>query len=186
MPTKMGASEECSMTRPCGCGLAVGGPSDCSGSDDAADGAPHSDTGSLTPADTRAPVRRQLRPAGRGWQLRDTRKFVIYYQPKVEPRRRRRGRGRGAAALVPSRSRPGAAGRVHPAGRGDRPDRADRRLGAAHRLRPGPPLAAAWATAASSSRSTSRRGSSRTRTWSPRSPPRSRNPACRPACSSSS
>src|SRR6185436_11654589 len=39
-------------------------------------------------------------------------------------------RGRGAVALDPSRSRPGAAGSVHRARRGNRADRADRPLGA--------------------------------------------------------
>ena len=55
--------------------------------------------------------------------------------------RQRSSRLRGAAALAPSRARHGAAGRVHPARRGDRPDRAARRLGAARGLRRGGALA---------------------------------------------
>ena len=50
-----------------------------------------------------------------------------------QPRDRRDHRLRGAAALAPSGARHGLAGRVHSARRGDRPDRADRRMGAARR-----------------------------------------------------
>ena len=46
-------------------------------------------------------------------------------------------RPRGPVALEPSRARPDRAGRVHPARRGDRADRGDRRVGAAHGLRAG-------------------------------------------------
>ena len=60
----------------------------------------------------------------------------------VRRARRPAGRGRGAGALAPPATRPGAAGRVHPAGRGDRPDRADRALGARASL-PGCPVLAA-------------------------------------------
>ena len=75
-----------------------------------------------------------------------------------QPRDRPDHRLRGAAALAPSRARHDLAGRVHPAGRGDRPDRADRRMGAAQGLRRG--RAAGRTT--SRSRSTCRRSSSRT------------------------
>ena len=51
------------------------------------------------------------------------------------PRRRTHHRLRGAAALAPSRARHGLAGGVHPARRGDRPDRRARRMGAAAGLR---------------------------------------------------
>ena len=49
---------------------------------------------------------------------------------------------RGAAALAPPRARPGRARRLHPVRRGDRPDRADRPLGAARGLPPGRAAAA--------------------------------------------
>ena len=47
---------------------------------------------------------------------------------------RRRRRGRGAGPLDAPAARPGQPGRVHPAGRGDRPGRAARSLGAGARL----------------------------------------------------
>ena len=49
----------------------------------------------------------------------------------AQHRARRDHRLRGAAALEPPRARPRRPGRLHPAGRGDRPHRADRRVGAA-------------------------------------------------------
>ena len=52
-----------------------------------------------------------------------------------------RGSSRGFAALVASAARLCLARRVHPAGGAERPDRRDRRLGAARSLRPGAPLA---------------------------------------------
>ena len=52
---------------------------------------------------------------------------------------------RGAAALAPSRARRDLAGRVHPGRRGNRPHRADRRMGAARGLRRGGALAQARA-----------------------------------------
>ena len=54
---------------------------------------------------------------------------------------------------------------VHPAGRGNRPDQRDRRMGASHRLRRGGEMAAAM----SASRSTCRRSSSRSTRCRPRS-----------------
>ena len=77
---------------------------------------------------------------------------------------RRDRRRRGAGALAPSGARHHLADRIHPAGRGDRPDRADRRMGAAHRLQPGQGVAARWPSARSGWRSTCRPSSSRTRT----------------------
>ena len=59
--------------------------------------------------------------------------FELHYQPLVNLEHDEICGLRGAAALAPSRARHGLAGRVHPAGRGDRPDRADRRMGAARR-----------------------------------------------------
>ena len=59
----------------------------------------------------------------------------VFYQPVISLHDRRRRRVRGAAALAPSAARPRSAERVHPAGRGDRPDHADRRVGAATGLR---------------------------------------------------
>ena len=64
--------------------------------------------------------------------------FEVHYQPIVRlPDRARAGR-RGAGALAPPARRPaGAAGRLHPARRGDRADRADRRDRAAPGHPPG-------------------------------------------------
>ena len=60
--------------------------------------------------------------------------FVLHYQPQVDLRTGRRVRGRSAYPLEPSKAGLDPAAQVHPAGRGDRPDRADRRLGAARGL----------------------------------------------------
>ena len=56
---------------------------------------------------------------------------------RLRRRERRGGRGRGAAALERPRARDGPARRVHPRRRGQRPDRADRRLGRRRGDRPG-------------------------------------------------
>ena len=56
--------------------------------------------------------------------------FELYYQPLIDVAQRRGRRLRGADALESSRARPGRARRVHPGRRGNRPDRAARRLGA--------------------------------------------------------
>ena len=81
--------------------------------------------------------------------------------------RRRADRRRGAAALGPSRFRHRAPRSVHPDRRGVRPDRAHRRVGAAHGLSPGPVPGRNNTTNGSASRSTCRRARSRTA----RSPP---------------
>ena len=59
----------------------------------------------------------------------------VFYQPLISVHASGRRRVRGAAALAASAARPRSAERVHPAGRGDRPDHADRRVGAATGLR---------------------------------------------------
>ena len=61
--------------------------------------------------------------------------FELYYQPHRQPRAQRDQRHGGPAALAPSRARQRLAGGVHAARGGDRPDRADRRVGAAAGLR---------------------------------------------------
>ena len=68
---------------------------------------------------------------------------------------------RSAAALAPSQTRHDPAVGLHPGRRRDRPDRADRRMGAAPGLRRGRALAAAT----SRSRSISRRRNSRAKCW---------------------
>ena len=55
--------------------------------------------------------------------------LLLYYQPKQDLSRGSI-RHRGTAALAPSRSRSVAAQSLHPARRGDRPDRANRQMGA--------------------------------------------------------
>ena len=60
--------------------------------------------------------------------------FELYYQPLIRSSDRQGLRLRGAGALEPSRARHGLARRVHPARRGNRPDRAARRVGAAQGL----------------------------------------------------
>ena len=57
------------------------------------------------------------------------------------PRRRQGAGGRGAAALAAPRAGPGAAAELHPDRRGQRPDPADRRLGAGRGLPCRPALA---------------------------------------------
>ena len=75
---------------------------------------------------------------------------------------RRCGRGvRGAAALASSRARAGVAGQLHPARRGDRPDRARSANGCCARRVPPPHPG----RAISASRSISRRRSSRAPIW---------------------
>nr|GEU28426.1 hypothetical protein [Tanacetum cinerariifolium] len=64
----------------------------------------------------------------------------------ADRRGQRPGRGcGGAGALAPPGQRRHLAHRVHPAGRGNRPDRADRRMGAAHRVPPSRGVACARA-----------------------------------------
>jgi diguanylate cyclase (GGDEF)-like protein/PAS domain S-box-containing protein len=67
--------------------------------------------------------------------------FELYYQPLIDLASERHHRLRIAVALESSGARHGAAGRVHLGGRGDRPDRADRRVGAAGGLQRGRKLA---------------------------------------------
>ena len=62
-----------------------------------------------------------------------------HYQPLLNLEAQRDLRLRGAAALAPRRARLRSRRRVHPARRGDRPDRADRRMGAAPGAAPRPP-----------------------------------------------
>ena len=57
------------------------------------------------------------------------REFSLFYQPQFESRRRQAGRARGAAALADAARRHALPGRLHPRGRGQRPDRRHRRLG---------------------------------------------------------
>ena len=59
--------------------------------------------------------------------------FVLQYQPIVDSETGALGRLRGAGALAPSPARAGPPGRLHRRGRGDRPHRAARRVGAATR-----------------------------------------------------
>jgi hypothetical protein len=91
--------------------------------------------------------------------------LVLHYQPKIDVRSRAHGRRRGADALA-ARRRAGAAGRVHPAGRGDRPDRADVRVGAARGGAPGQGLADRASASPTPSRSTCPAGCSSAATWS--------------------
>ena len=66
--------------------------------------------------------------------------LVLHYQPKIDVRGAQDGRRRGADALAAQR-RAGAAGRLHSAGRGDRPDRAAVRVGDPRGGAPGASLA---------------------------------------------
>ena len=68
-----------------------------------------------------------------------TDQLELYYQPVIRLEDGDDQRRRGAAALEPSRARHGRPRPVHPAGRGVRPDRADRPLGPARGLPRGPP-----------------------------------------------
>ena len=61
----------------------------------------------------------------------DAEQLELHYQPIVDVSTRPGRRLRGAAALAAPGARPDLAAGVHPARRGDRPDRADRPLGAA-------------------------------------------------------
>ena len=61
--------------------------------------------------------------------------FELHYQPQVDLRSDRGHRLRGAVALAASGARHGFAGRLHAGRRGNRPDRGDRAVGVAHRLR---------------------------------------------------
>ena len=58
----------------------------------------------------------------------------MFFQPEVSIGRRTHHRPRGARALAPPRAGSARAGRVHLAGRGDRPDRPTRDVGAPRRL----------------------------------------------------
>ena len=83
----------------------------------------------------RDPLER-LAMAARLRRALDGEEFQLYYQPIFDTRTRRDDRRRGAAALARPRARRArAAERVHPRGRGDRADRADRRLGDRRGLR---------------------------------------------------
>ena len=73
--------------------------------------------------------------------LRRTASFEVHYQPLVDLATGEVTGVRGADPLAASRARPDPAGGVHPDRRGDRPDRAARRLGAAAGLRRGGALA---------------------------------------------
>ena len=68
--------------------------------------------------------------------------FAVEYQPLVRLSDASGGRGRGAGALGPALRRAAGAGPVHPAGRGDRADRAARPLGARRDLPAGRRVAA--------------------------------------------
>ena len=63
---------------------------------------------------------------------------TLHYQPLYAGRWPHADRLRGAGALEAPDARPGAAGGFHPGGRGQRPDRRARRLGAARGLRARP------------------------------------------------
>ena len=67
----------------------------------------------------------------------------VLYQPLVELKTQRDPVVRGAGPVDPSGPRRGPAGRVHPDGRGDRRDPADRRVGARAVVRPAGRVAAA-------------------------------------------
>ena len=71
----------------------------------------------------------------------------IHYQPQIDLADAHHGGGRGAAALAPSQAWDGPARPLHPARRGQRPDPADRCLGAGAGLQPGQPMAARRAAA---------------------------------------
>ncbi len=98
----------------------------------------------------------------------------------VGPHRRRRG----PRAVAPPAARHARAGRVHPAGRADGPDRPDRALGSRGSL-PARRDAVGRRLRRPTSASISRRASSRSRTSWSRSRPRSGAPDCRRSGSSS-
>ena len=67
-------SRKCSMTRPCECGLGRRpAPATVRVREPTGGRGAELTHGLVHPRGTRAPVRRQARPAGRAWQLRDTR-----------------------------------------------------------------------------------------------------------------
>ncbi|MCK7490386.1 MAG: EAL domain-containing protein [Comamonadaceae bacterium] len=90
---------------------------------------------------------------------------MLHYQPKIDVRARAHGGRRGADALA-ARRPAGAAGRLHPAGRGDRPDRAAVGVGAARGGAPGPHLAAGASASPTRSPSTCPAACSSAATWS--------------------
>ena len=88
-------------------------------------------------------MRIEIGPAPRAGQ----RRTAAALPAQVRDRRRPHHRRRSAGALAASRARHGAAGRIHPAGRNDRTDRASGRVGAGSGLRAGGDLAAGGAAA---------------------------------------
>ena len=82
----------------------------------------HDETLGRLELETRAPAARSSAPSSCCTTSRSCRS------------RRANQRLRGAGPLEPPDARPGPARRLHPARRGDRPDRADRRLGPARRV----------------------------------------------------
>ena len=117
-----------------------------------------------------------------------TSQFELHYQPIVDLDDRRDRRGRGARALAAPDARPRAARAVHPARRGDGPDRRARPLGAARgvprRLRELQARPAAGPTCGSAS--TSRSSSCSTPTSSPTSRAALEELGARPAARSCS
>ncbi len=110
------------------------------------------------------------RPARRARARPAARRLPARGVARERPHRRRRG----AAAVGAPGPRPGLAGALHPDRRAERPDRPDRRLGAARGLPPGGAAGTrSRAATASSSRSTCRRASS-ARPTSPRPSRRAR------------
>ena len=89
----------------------------------------------------------------------------LHYQPQIDLATPHHGRGRGAAALASSQARADPARPLHPARRGQRPDPADRRLGAGAGLPAGQALAARRACRSCACRSICRRSSSAIPTW---------------------
>ncbi len=81
-----------------------------------------------------AGARNQLAARGRAQRIPAALPAEGRYEERPHHRRR------GAGALAASRTRHGAAGAVYSARRGNRPDRADRRVGAAHGVRRGAAL----------------------------------------------
>lgn len=86
-------------------------------------------------------IRPCRRPSTRAWRRKRrcarrwaSDEFQLYYQPQVN----QDGKliGAGSAALVSVRARDGLAGRIHPAGRGDRAHPVHRAVGPGHGLRP--------------------------------------------------
>ena len=110
--------------------------------------------------------------------------LVLHYQPKVDVRAAQDGRRRGPDALA-ARRRAGAAGRLHPAGRGDRPDRAAVGVGGARGGAPGARSGSRASASPTRSPSTCPAGCSSAATWSRTSTSRSRPTACRTRRSSS-